>query len=212
MALRMRSQQLVRRAGSSRRCPTPGAHAPVTRSTRPTRARPSSAAAAAASSSSSSGDAAAPAQQQQQQQPIPQDPLKYDHLLVALVDSNPYLSSASQGAVAAGADLAAAHKSARITVLLIDEPGRASGDSAGADPSIRLKTVAWHLRERGCGAPFDMLERPVAEAGAASALVGDVADEVGADLLVLSSAGVHDGHVDANLLAEFVSCPVLLLP
>jgi hypothetical protein len=145
-------------------------------------------------------------------QPIPQDPLKYDHLLVALVDSNPYLSSNSQSAVAASADLARAHNSTKITFLLIDEPGKSSNDSAGADPSLRIKNVNWHLRERGCETPMDFLERSIAEKGAASALVGDVADEVGADLLVMSSSGVHDRHVDANLLAEFVSCPVLLLP
>lgn len=41
---------------------------------------------------------------------------------------------------------------------------------------------------------------------------GDVADEIAADLVVLSSEAVHSKHVDANLLAEFVPCPVLLLP
>lgn len=143
---------------------------------------------------------------------VAQDPLTYKHLLVALIDSNPYLDANSQSAVAAAADLARAHSSEKISFVLIDEPGRSSAESSGADASVRLKTVAWHLRERGCGTPFDLLERPVGEKGAASALVGDVADEVGADLLLLSSAGVHAGHVDANLLAEFVSCPVLLLP
>jgi hypothetical protein len=39
-----------------------------------------------------------------------------------------------------------------------------------------------------------------------------VADEVNADLVILSSEAVHAKHVDANLLAEFVPCPVLLLP
>lgn len=41
---------------------------------------------------------------------------------------------------------------------------------------------------------------------------GDVADQVEADLVVMSSEAVHAKHVDANLLAEFVPCPVLLLP
>jgi hypothetical protein len=43
-------------------------------------------------------------------------------------------------------------------------------------------------------------------------LVGDVADEVEAELLVLSSQAVHSKYVDANQLAEFVPCPILLLP
>lgn len=194
--LMMRSQRLHTAAASSAASPSRPAPPPPTLRA-PHRRR-------VVASSSSSADAAP--------QPIPQDPLKYDHLLVALVDSNPYLSSNSQSAVAASADLARAHNSTKITFLLIDEPGKSSGDSAGADPSLRIKTVNWHLRERGCETSFDMLERPIAEKGAASALVGDVADEVGADLLVMSSSGVHDRHVDANLLAEFVSCPVLLLP
>ena len=41
---------------------------------------------------------------------------------------------------------------------------------------------------------------------------GDVADEVGADLLIMSVEPVHAKSVDANLLAEFVPCPMLLLP
>jgi hypothetical protein len=36
--------------------------------------------------------------------------------------------------------------------------------------------------------------------------------QVGADLVLLSSEAVHGKRVDANLLAEFVSCPLLLLP
>lgn len=41
---------------------------------------------------------------------------------------------------------------------------------------------------------------------------GDVADEINADMVLLSSEAVHAKHVDANQLAEFLSCPVLLLP
>lgn len=48
--------------------------------------------------------------------------------------------------------------------------------------------------------------------GQGSVAVGDVADQLDADLVVLPSEAVHSKHVDANLLAEFVPCPVLLLP
>lgn len=41
---------------------------------------------------------------------------------------------------------------------------------------------------------------------------GEVADEIDADLVVMSSDSVHKKVVDANLLAEFVPCPVLLVP
>jgi hypothetical protein len=50
------------------------------------------------------------------------------------------------------------------------------------------------------------------EGGGGSVLVGDVADELSADLVLVSSEAVHAKALDANLLAEFVPCPVLLLP
>ncbi len=58
---------------------------------------------------------------------------------------------------------------------------------------------------------FDVIER-APDSTPCSALVGDLADELGADLVLLSSEAVHNKRVDANLLAEFVSCPLLLLP
>lgn len=65
------------------------------------------------------------------------------------------------------------------------------------------------LHEAGCS-DVDILEKSVESAG--SVLVGDVADEIEADLVLVSSEAVHTKQVDANLLAEFVPCPVLLLP
>lgn len=41
---------------------------------------------------------------------------------------------------------------------------------------------------------------------------GDVADELTADMVVVSSEAVHAKHVDANQLAEFVSVPLLVCP
>ena len=64
------------------------------------------------------------------------------------------------------------------------------------------------LHEAGCE-KADILEKSM-ESG--SVLVGDVADEIEADLVLISSEAVHTKQVDANLLAEFVPCPVLLLP
>lgn len=117
---------------------------------------------------------------------------------------------------------------------------------------------------RGVEAAFVEEEVEAASVGKGSVAVGEVADNVEADLVVLSTAGgrrgaaqtegarshgrlsrrpslacaaagqppvrdllgvdmprharlpaaaaVHEKHVDANLLAEFVPCPVLLLP
>lgn len=64
------------------------------------------------------------------------------------------------------------------------------------------------LHEAGCE-DAEILEKSM-ESG--SVLVGDVADEIAADLVLISSEAVHTKQVDANLLAEFVPCPVLLLP
>lgn len=41
---------------------------------------------------------------------------------------------------------------------------------------------------------------------------GDVADQVGANIVIMSVEAIHAKLVDANLLAEFVPCPMLLLP
>jgi hypothetical protein len=68
--------------------------------------------------------------------------------------------------------------------------------------------VCRSLHEAGC-ADAEILEKTM-ESG--SVLVGDVADEIEADLVLVSSEAVHTKQVDANLLAEFVPCPVLLLP
>ncbi len=57
---------------------------------------------------------------------------------------------------------------------------------------------------------FSILEKDIKTP--ASVLIGDVADEIQADLVLLSTEAVHAKHVDANQLAEFVSCPLLLLP
>ena len=48
--------------------------------------------------------------------------------------------------------------------------------------------------------------------GKGSVAVGEAADTTEADLVVIPSAAIHERHLDANLLAEFVPCPMLLLP
>lgn len=42
--------------------------------------------------------------------------------------------------------------------------------------------------------------------------VGDVADDIKADLVLLSTDCVHEESVNANLLAEFCPCATLLIP
>lgn len=122
--------------------------------------------------------------------------------MLAILDSNPYLSGGSQQAIATAAGLAALHSS-KITVLLVDDK------ELQEDATKRLEAISWHLKERGCH-NFEVLDKVAPPSS--SAMVGDVADELDADLLVMSSEAVHSKAVDANLLAEFVPCPMLLLP
>jgi len=46
----------------------------------------------------------------------------------------------------------------------------------------------------------------------AAVIVGDVADELDVDLVVLDSNLIHHHALDANLLAEFVPCPIMFMP
>ncbi|WIA08392.1 hypothetical protein OEZ85_007831 [Tetradesmus obliquus] len=140
-------------------------------------------------------------EQQQQQQSAPVERLQYDKILLTILDSNPYLSDGSRQAISTCADLAKIHNS-KVTVLVVDQPG------AEGDPTVKLQVINKSLQEAGCEGA-DILEKAQ---GSGSVLVGDVADEISADLVLISSEAVHTKQVDANLLAEFVPCPVLLLP
>lgn len=130
--------------------------------------------------------------------------LKYEHILLAILDSNPMLSSASRTALETAAGLASTHSS-KLTIVFVDEEGRKLDGQ-------RLTRVQGELRNLGIQ-EFECLEEEIeANVGKGSVAVGDVADQVQADLVVMSTEAVHAKHVDANLLAEFVPCPVLLLP
>ncbi|KAK9904885.1 hypothetical protein WJX75_004862 [Coccomyxa subellipsoidea] len=134
--------------------------------------------------------------------------LKYDHLLLAIMDNNPYFSDGSKQAFATAAGLGLAHNS-KMTVLLVDEA------QPGGDASTRIETALWHLKENGFdtgNAAFQEVSLAAEETHNSSVVVGNAVDQVEADLVLLSTEAVHSKAVDANLLAEFVDCPVLLLP
>ena len=57
-----------------------------------------------------------------------------------------------------------------------------------------------------------MMERLGEGSKKPTAIIGELADDLNLDLVVLSMEAIHSNHVDGNLLAEFVPCPVLLLP
>lgn len=58
---------------------------------------------------------------------------------------------------------------------------------------------------------FTLIER-LGEGNRPAVVIGELADDLGLDLVVLSMETIHSKHVDANLLAEFVPCPVFLVP
>ena len=62
--------------------------------------------------------------------------ISYDHLLLALLDANPYLSAGSKQALATTAGLAVQNRS-RITVLMVD------AQEPSGDPAVRLENIQW---------------------------------------------------------------------
>ncbi|TQD85752.1 hypothetical protein C1H46_028668 [Malus baccata] len=58
---------------------------------------------------------------------------------------------------------------------------------------------------------YKLLER-LGEGNKPTAIIGEVADDLNLDLVVISMEAIHSKHIDANLLAEFIPCPVILLP
>ncbi|MBA0741892.1 hypothetical protein Gogos_015012 [Gossypium gossypioides] len=58
---------------------------------------------------------------------------------------------------------------------------------------------------------FKLLKR-LGEGSKATATIAEVADDLNLDLVVMSMEAIRSKHVDANLLVEFIPCPVLFLP
>jgi hypothetical protein len=127
------------------------------------------------------------------------------HVLLPITDSNPYLTEGTRQAVATTTALAKKY-GADITVVVIDENSK----DAIADHDARLSCIRWHLAQGGFE-EFGLMER-LGEGKKPTAVIGEVADDLNLDLVVLSMESIHSKLVDGNLLAEFIPCPVLLLP
>ncbi|ESQ31082.1 hypothetical protein EUTSA_v10004913mg [Eutrema salsugineum] len=127
------------------------------------------------------------------------------HLLLPVIDRNPYLSEGTRQAAATTTSLAKKY-GADITVVVIDEEKRESS----SEHETQVSNIRWHLCEGGFE-EFRLLER-LGEGKKATAIIGEVADELNMELVVMSMESIHSKFIDANLLAEFVPCPVLLLP
>ncbi|KAJ3692820.1 hypothetical protein LUZ60_011915 [Juncus effusus] len=127
------------------------------------------------------------------------------HVLLPITDRNPYLSEGTRQAAATTTSLAKKY-GADITVVVIDDKPKDSIPEHDA----RVSSIRWHLSEGGFK-EFGLMER-LGEGKMPTAIIAEVADELNLDLVVLSMESIHSKHVDGNLLAEFVPCPVLLLP
>ncbi|XP_052197860.1 uncharacterized protein LOC127804851 [Diospyros lotus] len=130
---------------------------------------------------------------------------QFKHMLLPITDANPYLSEGTRQAAATTAALAKTY-GADITVVVIDEKEKESLP----EHDTQLTSIRWHLSEGGFQ-EFKLLER-LGEEKRPTAIIGEVADDLNLDLVVMSMEAIHSKHVDANLLAEFIPCPVLLLP
>ncbi|XP_058098350.1 uncharacterized protein LOC131243198 [Magnolia sinica] len=130
---------------------------------------------------------------------------EFKHMLLPITDRNPYLSEGTRQVAATATALAKKYGS-DITVVVIDEKPKDSIPEHDA----QLSSIRWHLSQGGFQ-KFGLMER-LGEGKKPTAIIGEVADEMNMDLVVLSMEAIHSKHVDANLLAEFIPCPVLLLP
>ncbi|KAJ0969902.1 hypothetical protein J5N97_022779 [Dioscorea zingiberensis] len=127
------------------------------------------------------------------------------HLLLPVTDQNPYLSAGTRQAAATTTALAKKY-GADITVVVIDDKPKESIP----EHDTLLSSIRWHLSEGGFQ-EFGLMER-LGDGKKPTTIIGEVADDLNLDLVVLSMEAIHSKHVDANLLAEFIPCPVLLLP
>ncbi|KAG1680328.1 hypothetical protein FOA52_015418 [Chlamydomonas sp. UWO 241] len=128
----------------------------------------------------------------------------YKHLLLTILDANSYLSDGTKLGIATACQLASLGSGGKVTVLVVDEEG-----TTATNPTERFNSVEWHFQDKAFK-NYSILEKNISSPS--SVLIGDVADDIEADLVLLSAEAVHAKHVNANQLAEFVSCPVLLLP
>lgn len=127
------------------------------------------------------------------------------HVLLPITDRNPYLSDGTRQAAIMTTSLAKKY-GADITVVVIDDKPKESIP----EHDSQLSSIRWHLSEGGF-TEFRLLER-LGEEKKPTSVIGEVADDLNLDLVVLSMEAIHSKHVDGNLLAEFIPCPVLLLP
>ena len=130
---------------------------------------------------------------------------RYANVLLAVCDDRAYLTPGTRAACAAAAAHAlAAGPGATLRILVADPKPLPPGVDAG----VRADTLRWHITQAGwAGEPPELLQRAGENAATA---ISDAAED--ADCVVLAASAVHAKVVDVNLLAEFMPCPLLLVP
>ena len=135
---------------------------------------------------------------------MPAEVPTWEHVMLFLLDANAqHLSSDSKSALRTAAGLAMS--SGKLTVVFLDENGEGAQDEV-VRGEMKEALEALGLRD------VSILEEKIEDKGKGSVAVGEAADTFSADLVVLSSSAVHEKHVDAGLLVEFVPAPLLILP
>ncbi|CAM6123039.1 unnamed protein product [Calypogeia fissa] len=142
--------------------------------------------------------------------------ISFKHVLLPIIDKNPYLSDSTRQTVATTTTLARQY-GADVTVVVIDhhqgskeEAARDESKEAKEKHELQLDTIRWHLSEGGCE-EYTLVEKR-GEGQKPAAVIGEMADDLGLDLVIMSMEAIHHKHVDGNLLGEFVPCPILMLP
>ncbi|KAK3236560.1 hypothetical protein CYMTET_53302 [Cymbomonas tetramitiformis] len=123
-------------------------------------------------------------------------------MLLVLVDSNPYLSSGSKQSLEV-ATRTAKDLGCKVTVAVIDDL------NSSVDVKIRADTVAFWMAENDFS-DYELSE--IKTANLPTLVVSDLCEETDFQIAVVSTDAVSQKLVDANLLSEFILCPLLLVP
>lgn len=128
---------------------------------------------------------------------------------MTLINTNSTLSTAARSTLDTAALLA--QQGNKITIMFLDEVP-CDEEEAKAAMVARAQRVQEELANRGLN-DVSIIEETIEQSKQRGAVaVGEAVDSVGADLVLMHSAAIHDSFVDANLLAEFCDASVLLLP
>jgi nucleotide-binding universal stress UspA family protein len=125
----------------------------------------------------------------------------FDTVLLA-IDHSPQTTET----VAVGLQLARQHSSRVVLLSVVEEEGTMH------DP-VAVTQLLEQARSRfeQAGVPCDVFERQ----GKPAFVIGDVADEINADVIVIGTRGItleEDQHSTAARVIQLAPCPILVVP